>query len=142
MNIGHIIRFNISLNDGQALVHLYGSGQTQSVIHNNLFYNINPQVSLMLVEGRPSDIELTQNIFHIPDMVKWVGVKSIGRLVFSKNTLLKKKLFIPKRGNTFRKTVYSDLFQLLNRQAYQSGQPEEIIHPDMISEFWNSVVKK
>ena len=142
MNIGHIIRYNFSLNDGQALVHLYGSGQTQSVIHNNLFYNSNPKVSLMFVDGEPSDIELSENIFYVPDMVKWDGVKSIGKLKFSKNKLLKKKLYIPRRSNVFGQPVYSNLNQLLQRQKYTSGKQETAIEPEMISEFWNNIVKK
>ena len=141
MNIGHIIRFNISLNDGHALFHLYGSGQTQSMIHNNLLYNDNSKVTLMVVDGKPSDIEITRNIFHIPDMVKWTGVKSIGKLAFSKNILLKKKLYIPKKNNSFRQTMYSDLNQLLNRNEYDSEKEEELIHPEMIWEFWNRMVK-
>jgi len=142
MNIGHIIRFNFSLNDGQALVHLYGSGQTQSVIHNNLFYNDNPKVTLMVVDGEPLDIEFTRNIFHIPDMVKWTGVDSIYHLIFSNNILLKRKLYIPMKSNRFRRTVYNDLNQLLNRKVINSGRRGETIHPEMISKFWYSVVKK
>jgi len=141
MNIGHIVRFNFSVNDGQALLHLYGSGQTQSVIHNNLFYNDNSKVILMVVDGKPSDIELTNNIFHIPDMARWVGVRSIGKLKFSKNVLPKRKLYIPMK-NTFRRAVYSDLNQLLNQQEINSGGRGETLYPEMISEFWNSMVKK
>jgi len=143
MNIGHIIRYNLSVNDGQALVHLYGSGQTQSVIHNNLFYNDNPQVSLMVVDGDPLDIAVTRNIFYIPDMVKWTSVNSIDQFTFSNNILLKRKLYIPPlKGNRFRRAVYNDLYQLLNLKVISSGRQGETIHPEMISRFWYSRVKK
>ena len=111
MNVGHIIRFNISMNDGNSLFHFYGSGHSQSVIYHNLFFNNQTKVVLVTVVGKPSDVEITQNLFHIPRMAKWIGVDSIGKFIFSENILLKKKRFIPK-GNTFRKIKCSDLYQL------------------------------
>jgi len=135
MNIGHIIRYNISMNDGRRLIHFYGSGQTGSTFHNNLFYNNNREVIPIFVDGNPLDVQLTNNIFHIPDMAKWIGVDSIGQLIFSDNFLLKKS--IP--GNRkIRKTVQSDLYRLLNQPKYQ-GKRNKIIDQEMIRQFWNTL---
>jgi hypothetical protein len=136
-NMGHVIRFNISLNDGHALMHFYGSGQTQSVIHNNLFYNRNSKVIPIVVDGRPSDVKITDNIFHIPKMIEWTGVDSIGRLVFSGNIMSEGNKFIPE-NNATRKAVRNDLRQLLNWKESNSKR-NETVNPKMIRQLWNSM---
>jgi hypothetical protein len=137
MNVGHIIRHNISVNDGHALFHFYGSGHTQTTIQHNLLFNENTKVVPVTVDGKPLDVQMTHNIFHIPDMAKWVGIKSIGKFIFSDNILLKRKLFVP-RNNKIRKTKRSDLYRLMNESDH-NGEPDEIINAEMIRQFWHTV---
>jgi len=136
MNVGHIIRYNISMNDGKKLIHFYGSGQTGSVIHNNLFYNKKSKVIPVIIDGNPLDVQLTNNIFHIPDMVKRIGVDFNGQFVFSGNYLLNKS--IPK-NYTIKKTRLSELRQLLKQPEFREKQNKSI-HPKMIQKFWNDFV--
>jgi hypothetical protein len=135
MNIGHIIRYNFSVNDGDRLFHFYGSGQTQSVIHNNMFFNKKTNVIPIIVEGKPLDVALTGNIFHIPYMAEWRGVHSIGQFIFTDNILSSKNRFISE-NNTIRKAVRNDLYLLLN-QPYH-GKPNKAIKSKMIRQFWNN----
>ena len=140
MNVGHIIRFNISMNDGNSLFHFYGSGQSQSVICHNLLFNNETKVVPVTVAGKPSDIEITQNFFHIPKMAKWIGVDSIGKFVFSNNILYQKKGYIPK-NNILRKTVRSDLYRMFSRQPEHGYENDEPVNPEMIRRFWDNLVK-
>ena len=140
-NIGHIIRFNISENDGNILLHFHGSGQTRSVIHNNLFYNKNRNVIPVIVEGKPLDVEIKNNIFHIPEMNKWIGVDSIGQFAFSDNILLKKNQYIPKNNLTVTQTLRSDLYRILNQQKNDFKQ-DKAIHPKFMKQFWYNSVRK
>ena len=136
MNVGHIVRYNISMNDGDTLFHFYGSGQTGSVIYNNLFYNENPNVVPIIVDGNPSDVQLFNNIFHIPEMAEWIGVDSFDQLSFFGNYLLNKH--IPE-NHTTHEMMRSDLHQLLN----QSGTPDEqdeAIHQETIRKVWNEIL--
>jgi len=143
MNIGHIIRYNISMNDGHRLIHFYGSGQTGSVIHNNLFYNENKAVVLIIVDGNPLDAQLTNNIFHIPEMAEWITSSTtlqissnLAWLIFSDNFLLQKS--IPE-NHEIEQTVQTDLYQLLNQQKFNE-QLTETIHPEMLRLFWYNLV--
>ena len=135
VNIGHIIRYNISMNDGHRLFHFYGSGQTGSVIHNNLFYNENKSVVPIIVEGHPSDVQLTNNIFHVPDMAKWIGDDSIGQLIFSDNFLYRQS--IPKNRRT-RNTTLNDLYLLMNLPENRENRRENI-DMEMMMEFWKEL---
>jgi hypothetical protein len=136
MNVGHIIRYNISVNDGKALKHFYGSGQTGSVIHNNLFYNEKSKVIPVIVDGNLSDVQITKNIFHFPDMAKWNVVDKTGKVFFSKNFLLNKN--VPGNFN-ISETRLSHLHLLLNQPEY-SGKLDKSIHPRMLRQFWNSII--
>ena len=133
MNVGHIVRHNISMNDGNILFHFYGSGHTGSVIHDNLFYNKNSKVALVNVDGKPSDIQLNNNIFYIPDMVKWIGVDFIGRIVFSDNIFLEKNRFF-RNGR-----LLSSKRHQFPKQNALYGKWNEIIHPEMIRQFWEKM---
>ena len=136
MNVGHIVRNNISMNDEDLIFHFYGEGQTGSLIYNNLFYNENPKVTPVVVDGNPSDVQLTNNIFHITNMEECVGIHSFDQWVFSDNYLLNKD--IPE-NHTVVKTKRSDLLQLLN-QPENPYLPDEAIHPKMIREIWNQIL--
>jgi len=143
MNIGHIVRYNISMNDGHRLFHFVGSGQTGSVIHNNLFYNNNKKVTPIIVDGNPLDAQLINNIFHIPDMAEWIissttlqTLPNSDWLTFLDNYLLKK--FVPGNYEIY-KTVKSNLYQLMNQPEHQNNQNEPI-HPEMLRQFWNNLI--
>ena len=136
MNEGHLVRYNISVNDGKRLFHFYGSGQTGSVIHNNLFFNKKSKVLLVEVEGNLSDVQLTNNIFHIPKMVKWTGVDDAGQFVFSNNFLLKKK--IPK-NHIIKKTNFGNIHQLLDLQEFHEKR-DKTIRPKKIRKFWSKII--
>ena len=136
MNVGHIIRYNISVNDGKSLIHFYGSGQTGSIIHNNLFYNDKAKVVPVIVEGKPLDVQLIRNIFHVPGMVEWSEIKIGDQFVFSKNFLLNK--FFPK-NYSIMKTGLSELHQLLNVPEY-NDENDKPIHPEMLREFWKNFI--
>jgi len=141
MNVGHIIRCNISMNDGHSLFHFYGSGHSQSVIHHNLLFNNKTKVIPVKVAGKPSDIEITHNFLHIAKMRKWIGVDSIGKFIFSDNIISKDKRFFPKY-NVIRKTTRSDLYQLFNRQQELTDGHDELINPEMIRQFWKTIIEK
>ena len=136
MNVGHIIRYNISLNDGKRLFHFYGSGQTGSVIHNNLFYNKKSNVLPIQVEGNLVDVQLSNNIFHIPKMIKWTDINVSDRFVFSDNILLKKN--IPD-NHTVRKTKMSNLHQLFN-QTENQWKKDKNIRPKKLMKFWRKSI--
>ena len=136
MNVGHIIRYNTSVNDGKLLIQFYGSGQTGSVIHNNLFYNKKSKVTPFIVEGNPLDVQLTRNVFFVPDMVERKNVKLNDLFVFSDNFLL--KIFIPK-NYVIIEIGLSELHQLMNQPEYQ-GKRNKPIHPKMLRKFWNNFI--
>jgi hypothetical protein len=140
VNEYHIIRFNISMNDGNSVFHFYGSGHSQSVIHHNILFNNETETVPVTVAGNPSDVEMSHNFFHIPDMAKWIGVDSIGKFVFSDNILFTKQNFIPK-NNTVRETMRSDLYQMFDRKPETDDNRDEPIHPEMIRQFWDNFVK-
>ena len=137
MNEYHIIRFNISMNDGNSIFHFYGSGHSQSVIHFNILYNDETKTVPVTVNGKPSDVEISHNFFHITDMAKWIGVDSIGKFIFSDNILFTKQNFIPK-NNTVRETMRSDLYRLFDRKPETDDNRDEPIHPEMIRQFWSN----
>ena len=134
MNEGHIIRYNISINDGKSLIHFYGSGQTGSLIHSNLFYNTKSKVLPVIVDGNPTDVQLKNNVFHIPDMREWIGVDLIDQFVFSENFLLKK--FIP-NNYTIMEMGMNELHQLFHQPEFQ-GKRNKPIRPKLIRKFWNN----
>ena len=88
----------------------------------------------VIVDGNPLDIRLTNNIFHIPDMAKWIGVDPVGQFHFSDNFLLNKYIT---NNHIIRKTRLSDLHQLLNLPEYQ-GKRDKNIRPKMLLKFWNN----
>jgi len=135
MNIGHIIRYNISMDDGDILFHFYGSGHKGSVIHDNLFYNKNPKVAFIIVDGNPLDVQLNNNIFYIPDMIEWIGIDSIGRLIFSDNILLEKKT----RSVRNKKLMSSKRHQL-SKQTTLYGEWDKHIHPMIIQKYWDKII--
>ena len=132
MNVGHIIRYNISINDGKKLIHFYGSGQTGSVIHNNLFYNVNRKVIPIIVDGYLSDVKIRNNIFHIPDMADWIGVELNDRFVFSGNYLLNKNI---RNNYRVRETTMSNLHRLLNQPEHKE-KTDKNIHPELLRKLW------
>ena len=138
-NIGHTIRFNISMDDGKILLHFHGSGHTRSVIHNNLFFNENRKVIPLAVYGRPLDIEINNNIFHVPKMVKWMGIDSIGQFTFSENVILKSNVFSPKYEVQIKKTQQNDLYWLFNMHR-NNEVPDKKISPKFVLQFWKDLV--
>ena len=137
MNLGHIIRFNISMNDGKSLFHFYGSGHSKSVIHHNLLFNNKNKVIPVTVNGKPLDVEITHNFFHIYKMEKWIGVDLIGEFIFFDNILLKKNRDIPE-FNTIRKTKRSDLYQIFNRKTANHEKNDKTVNPVIIRQFWDN----
>ncbi len=141
-NIGHIIRHNISVNDGNALLHFYGSGHTESIIHNNLFFNTTGKVCPIKVEGKPLDIKISNNIFYIPELDECVGINSIENLDFSNNIISGSKKNIPKRArNSFKSPTIRDLHKLVNPQETASMPRKPITH-ESILQLWNDILQK
>jgi len=137
MNVGHIIRYNISMNDGKKLIHFYGSGQTGSVIHNNLFYNKKSKVIPFTVDGYPSDVQISNNVFYIPDMAEKTGLDLNGRFVIAKNFLLNR--YIPD-NYIIQEMGISELNQLFKQMEYKRKRNKPI-HPKMIRVFWINLCK-
>ena len=137
MNVGHIIRYNISMNDGKKLIHFYGAGQTGSVIYNNLFYNKKSKVVPVIVDGNPTDVQLTNNVFYIPDMAERTGLDLNGRFIIAKNFLLNR--FIPD-NYVIKEIGKNELNHLFNKMGYK-GKRNKPIHPKTIRKFWNNLYK-
>ena len=136
MNVGHIIRFNISINEGKTLIHFYGSGQTESKVYNNLFYNKKSKVAPIIVDGNLLDVQLTKNIFYISGRADWKGVASDSRFLFWDNYISNKQIPM---NHIIRRTRMRDLHFIMNLPEYQ-GKHDKEIYPKMLRNFWNNFI--
>ena len=145
-NIGHLISRNISMNDGYALLHFYGSGQTQSVISDNLFYNISERVHPIKVTDKPSDIKITNNIFYLANSADWLGIKFFGRFDFFDNTIPKlvSRKRPPKSRHNITKRFNMDdlrqvLYPLVGEITYRSNTS---VTPEDVRQMWDNILRR
>lgn len=142
-NVGHIIRHNISVNDGNALVQLYGSGHTRSIVHNNLFYNTHEKIPAVRVEGRPKDIRIHNNVFYMTDMDGWCGKPPIVNVNFTNNKIytIGQNDAKQKGSGGIKKPAVEDLHTLLHHKENEDIS-RIVVTPEHILELWRSVLQK
>lgn len=139
-NVGHIIRNNISMNDSTVLMQFHGSGQTDSHIHNNLFFNDQWPIPIITVEGYPTDLMISKNIFQMNDMSEWKNTGNIGNFSFSKNIILPtvKGKHAMRRKNTYRVPKIRDVNEIFSVVLTPSDRP---ITQDAIDQLWSLLLQ-